>query len=147
MPPFESSFFFRLLQARELTVKFFHPILNDYKITEQQWRIMRVLASNDIVDFQDLARQTCILPPSLTGILTRMERDGLVIKLKPTKDQRRVFVKLTSESLRIYSKLILEIGAAYKALENQLGTEKLEQVSDLLHEISQLTPPSAQKVT
>ncbi len=37
-------------------------------------RIIRLLAENGTLDFQDLANQACILRPSLTGILTRLEK-------------------------------------------------------------------------
>ena len=61
-----------LIQAREALMTQFRPILNQANITDQQWRIIRLLAENGTLDFQDLANQACILRPSLTGILTRL---------------------------------------------------------------------------
>ncbi|MBC2637283.1 homoprotocatechuate degradation operon regulator HpaR, partial [Citrobacter braakii] len=78
-----------LLQAREAAMGYFRPIVKRHNLTEQQWRIVRVLAEHPSMDFHDLAFRTCILRPSLTGILTRMERDGLVLRLKPVNDQRK----------------------------------------------------------
>ncbi|KIC07266.1 MarR family transcriptional regulator [Morococcus cerebrosus] len=86
-----------LIQAREALMTQFRPILNQANITDQQWRIIRLLAENGTLDFQDLANQACILRPSLTGILTRLEKAGLVVRLKPSNDQRRVYLKLTNE--------------------------------------------------
>ncbi|MGQ7172424.1 MarR family transcriptional regulator, partial [Escherichia sp. R-CC3] len=63
----------------------------------QQWRIVRILAESPSMDFHDLAYRACILRPSLTGILTRMERDGLVLRLKPINDQRKLYISLTKE--------------------------------------------------
>ena len=65
-----------LIQAREALMTQFRPILNQANITDQQWRIIRLLAENGTLDFQDLANQACILRPSLTGILTRLEKAG-----------------------------------------------------------------------
>ena len=79
-----------LIQAREALMTQFRPILNNAGITDQQWRIIRLLAENGTLDFQDLANQACILRPSLTGILTRLEKVGYVVRLKPSNDQRRV---------------------------------------------------------
>ena len=70
-----------LIQAREALMTQFRPILNQANITDQQWRIIRLLAENGTLDFQDLANQACILRPSLTGILTRLEKAGLVVRL------------------------------------------------------------------
>jgi homoprotocatechuate degradation regulator HpaR len=89
-----------LLQAREAAMSYFRPIVKRHNLTEQQWRIVRVLAEHPSMDFHDLAFRTCILRPSLTGILTRMERDGLVLRLKPVNDQRKLYVSLTKEGMR-----------------------------------------------
>lgn len=54
------------------------------------------------MDFHDLAFRACILRQSLTGILTRMERDGLVLRLKPVNDQRKLYVSLTPAGSTLY---------------------------------------------
>ncbi len=56
------------------------------------------------MDFHELAFRTCILRPSLTGILTRMERDGLVLRLKPVNDQRKLYVMLTEQGQTLYAR-------------------------------------------
>ena len=91
-----------LIQAREALMTQFRPILNNAGITDQQWRIIRLLAENGTLDFQDLANQACILRPSLTGILTRLEKVGYVVRLKPSNDQRRVYLKLTGEGEKLH---------------------------------------------
>ena len=63
-----------LIQAREALMTQFRPILNQANITDQQWRIIRLLAENGTLDFQDFGQSACILRPSLTGILTRLEK-------------------------------------------------------------------------
>ena len=62
-----------LLQARESAMGFFRPVLKEHNLTEQQWRIIRVLADKRSIDFHELAQKTCILRPSLTSILIRMD--------------------------------------------------------------------------
>ena len=86
-----------LLQARETAMGFFRPILKSHNLTEQQWRIIRVLANSRSIEFHELAAETCILRPSLTGILSRMERDKLIFRLKPVNDQRKLYVSLTQQ--------------------------------------------------
>ncbi|EOC39236.1 homoprotocatechuate degradation operon regulator, HpaR [Neisseria meningitidis 2005079] len=114
-----------LIQAREALMTQFRPILNQANITDQQWRIIRLLAENGTLDFQDLANQACILRPSLTGILTRLEKAGLVVRLKPSNDQRRVFLKLTAEGEKLYEEIGEEVDERYDAIEEVLGREKM----------------------
>ncbi|MBI6549621.1 homoprotocatechuate degradation operon regulator HpaR [Xenorhabdus lircayensis] len=123
-----------LLQARETAMGFFRPILKSYNLTEQQWRIIRVLASSRSIDFHDLACLTCILRPSLTGILTRMERDGLIFRLKPMNDQRKLYVSLTPAGQELYEQAKGLVEEGYQAIEDAFSPEKLTQFLGLLDE-------------
>ena len=125
-----------LIQAREALMTQFRPILNNAGITDQQWRIIRLLAENGTLDFQDLANQACILRPSLTGILTRVEKVGYVVRLKPSNDQRRVYLKLTGEGEKLHRTTCDQVDARYDVIESVLSKDKLKQLQSLLGELS-----------
>ena len=125
-----------LIQAREALMTQFRPILNNAGITDQQWRIIRLLAENGTLDFQDLANQACILRPSLTGILTRLEKVGDVVRLKPSNDQRRVYLKLTGEGEKLHRTTCDQVDARYDVIESVLSKDKLKQLQSLLGELS-----------
>lgn len=129
-----------LIQAREAVLAFFRPILNETGITEQQWRIVRLLAENGTLDFQDLAKQACILRPSLTGILTRLENAGLVLRLKPSKDQRRVFIKLSDKGEALYHDIADRVDDIYQEIETIFSREKMDALQTLLSELAKVTP-------
>jgi len=116
----------------------FRPILNQANITDQQWRIIRLLAENGTLDFQDLANKACILRPSLTGILTRLEKAGMAVRLKPSNDQRRVFLKLTQEGEKLYQNIGEKVDERYDAIENVFSKEKLEKLKELLTELAMI---------
>jgi homoprotocatechuate degradation operon regulator, hpaR len=116
----------------------FRPILNQANITDQQWRIIRLLAENGTLDFQDLANKACILRPSLTGILTRLEKAGMAVRLKPSNDQRRVFLKLTQEGEKLYQSIGEKVDERYDAIENVFSKEKLEKLKELLTELAMI---------
>ena len=127
-----------LIQAREALMTQFRPILNQANITDQQWRIIRLLAENGTLDFQDLANKACILRPSLTGILTRLEKAGMAVRLKPSNDQRRVFLKLTQEGEKLYQNIGEKVDERYDAIENIFSKEKLEKLKELLTELAMI---------
>ena len=83
-----------------------------------------------------------ILRPSLTGILTRMERDGLVLRLKPVNDQRKLYVSLTPAGTALYESAQAEVEETYRLLEAQFTTEKLQQLTSLLEEFIALGVPA-----
>lgn len=125
-----------LIQAREALMSHFRPMLNEIGVTDQQWRIIRLLAENGTIDFQDLATQTCILRPSLTGILTRLEKMDYVVRLKPSNDQRRVFLKLTKAGESLYDSFCSRVDKRYDELEQYYSQEKLQQLTELLQELA-----------
>ena len=135
IPSKHASINISLIQAREALMTHFRPILNDAGITEQQWRIVRLLAENGTLDFQDLANKACILRPSLTGILTRLEKMDLLVRLKPSNDQRRVFLKLTDEGQKLYTEICSQVDQRYDAIESLLSREKLTQLTALLGDL------------
>ena len=116
-----------LIQAREALMTQFRPILNQANITDQQWRIIRLLAN-----------QACILRPSLTGILTRLEKAGLAVRLKPSNDQRRVYLKLTPEGEKLYESTGALVDERYDAIEKVLTKEKMAQLKELLAELAKI---------
>lgn len=124
-----------LLQARETAMGFFRPILKSHNLTEQQWRIIRILADSRSVDFHELACKTCILRPSLTGILSRMERDGLLFRLKPVNDQRKLYVSLTRQGQTLYDQAVVQVEEGYRAIESAFSQEKMEQLTALLDDL------------
>ncbi|MDO4694084.1 MAG: homoprotocatechuate degradation operon regulator HpaR [Eikenella sp.] len=125
-----------LIQAREALMTHFRPLLNEVGLTDQQWRILRLLAENGTMDFQDLARTACILRPSLTGILTRLEKMNLVMRLKPASDQRRVFLKLTPQGEHTYTDFVNQIDKHYDIIETLMPKDKIDQLHTLLAELA-----------
>lgn len=133
-----SSLNIALIQAREALMTHFRPLLNEIGLTDQQWRILRLLAENGTMDFQELARSACILRPSLTGILTRLEKMKLVVRLRPANDHRRVFLKLTEQGEQTYNDFVSRIDTCYDDIESQLSKEKLKRLHELLHELAEI---------
>lgn len=129
-----------LLQAREAAMGFFRPSLNQHGLTEQQWRIIRILRQSGEMEIHQLASQACILKPSMTGVLSRMERDGVVRRWKSAQDQRRVFVGLTEQGQQCFVSMSEDMERNYQLILEQFGAEKLQQLLGLLNELKQIKP-------
>ena len=124
-----------LLQAREAAMAYFRPIVKRHNLTEQQWRIVRILAERPSMDFHDLAFRACILRPSLTGILSRMERDKLIFRLKPVNDQRKLYVSLTQQGQDLYEVARHQVEQGYAEIEAAFSRQKMDQLMALLDEL------------
>ena len=129
-----------LLQAREAAMAFFRPLLNQHDLTEQQWRVIRILKQQGELENYQLAELACILKPSMTGVLGRLERDGLVRRQKAAQDQRRVFVSLTEGGEACFASMKEGMEANYQKIQAQFGEEKLQQLMGLLNDLKRITP-------
>lgn len=128
-----------LLLAREAVIARFRPLLKANGLTEQQWRILRVLVEVPSLEPRQIVRLCGISSPSLAGILARMEEQGLVAREGLAHDRRRQAVSATTKSRRLAARMAPRIEAEYRALELQLGPEvvarlyaTLDQVLDTL---------------
>lgn len=130
-----------LLQAREAVMAHTRPGLREQGLSDQQWRVLRVLGEHGTVETGRVAREAYILGPSLTGVLTRMERDGLIRRERDPGDQRRTVIAATAKGLKLVEKLSRTIEAHYAWMEQSLGKEKLSQLYELLDEVIELEQP------
>ena len=121
-----------LLQAREAVMAHTRPALREHALSDQHWRVLRVLGEHGTVETGRVAREAFILGPSLTGVLSRMERDGLIGRERDPADQRRTVVKATVKGKLLVRKLSVTIEAHYQQMETVLGKQKLAQLYLLL---------------
>ena len=130
-----------LLQARESVMAHARPSLREHGLSDQQWRVLRVLGEHGTVETGRVAREAFILGPSLTGVLTRMERDGLVRRERDPQDQRRTVVEATARGQKLVEKLSRTIEAHYEWMEKSLGKDKLAELYVLLDQVIELEQP------
>ena len=127
-----------LLKAREAVMQHRRPTLRAHGLSDQQWRVLRVLAEPahaDGLDTGSLARESHLLGPSLTGMLARMEAAGMVQRERSAEDARRSVVRATAAGLRLAASLQRAIEAQYDELEARLGRAHLTQLYALLDEL------------
>lgn len=124
-----------LLQAREAVMAHTRPSLREHGLSDQQWRVLRVLGEHGTVETGRVAREAYILGPSLTGVLARMERDGLIRRERDPADQRRTVIEATARGLKMVEKLSHTVENHYQWLERSLGKQKLAQLYGLLDEL------------
>ncbi len=124
------------------------PSLREHGLSDQQWRVLRVLGEHAHdpagIETGRVAREAYLLGPSLTGVLSRMERDGLIVRERCPPDARRSVVRATALGLDKVQALSQSIEAHYSWMEQQLGKDKLRQMYALLDELIALESPDTE---
>lgn len=134
MRDFRHSLPMELLKAREAAMSRFRPMLREYGLTEQQWRVIRALADYQSIDASELATRSLLLAPSLTRILQFLEKENIVRRTSDSNDQRRSVLMLTAKGQQIFSQVAPESEQRYAEIEKEFGEERLESLYQLLAE-------------
>lgn len=121
------------------------PSLRQHGLSDQQWRVLRVLGEHagdpEGMETGRVAREAYLLGPSLTGVLNRMERDGLINRRRSALDARRTVVWATDAGLAKVQALLETIEAHYAWMERELGKTKLTALYELLDGVIALQVP------
>lgn len=86
---------FRLYAASRLIIQAYHPYLEPLGLTYPKYLALMVLWEKDERPVNHIARQMALETNTVTPLIQRMEREGLVTRRKGTEDTRQTIVSLT----------------------------------------------------
>ena len=125
-----------LLKARENSIAMVRPVLQQFGLTEQQWRVIRTLLREGEMNAQDLAMESCILSPSLSRILTRLDSDGIILRKTDSQDQRALIIRLSAKGKRLHDRIAPKVDQQYKVLSQNVGKDTIHDLVGLLQTFS-----------
>lgn len=108
----------------------FRPILNRHGVTEQQWRVLRVLNDQGELTASGLSRECAILAPSMTRILRKLAAGGYVTMARSTNDQRELRVAISPSGARLVASIAPHIEKEYARIRDQLNPERLARLHE-----------------
>lgn len=138
-PPTARSLPIALMRARERVMVPIREMLADSGITEQQWRILRVLSESGPSDATHVAEGASLLLTSLTRISQSMVERGLLSRARDPRDRRRLVLQITPEGQAILDAnraRALEIAARVVTV---LGRDRYEALLDTLEALEALS--------
>ena len=86
---------FRIYTVQRLLTQAYRPLLEPLGLTYPQYLVMMVLWENDNRLVGDLCRTLMLDTNTLTPLLQRMEKEGLVVRTRGIADGRQTLVSLT----------------------------------------------------
>lgn len=103
---FENSVGYWVCQASHALQRAFNDELAPQGVTYRQAQVLACLALEGRLSQTDLAERMRIEPPTLVGILDRMERDGWIRRDGDKQDRRRKFVQPTAAAKPVWTKIV-----------------------------------------
>lgn len=92
---------FPVYAASRLITREYQPYLDNLEITYPQYLVLMVLWENDGLPVNDIAKKLILNTNTITPLLKRMEKQGLLEKNKSSIDERKVIINLTTKGFEL----------------------------------------------
>lgn len=147
MQPFDSSLPIMLYRTLDAVMPKFRQIYHQFDLTEQQWRVMRILWEESELSSVELAKRALLMPPSLVGIIDRLEKKQLVERHHSVDDRRVVMVRATKASHALKEKVVPLVEDAFTSIEESVDPSDWRKMIETLQRVieSAEAPPNKSK--
>lgn len=147
--------FFRLYQCANMLHKTGSRAVESDGLTTQQWAVLGALSRPGVeggIGVGELARYLMVSRQNISGVISRMERDGHVSMAQDEKDRRSRLIRMTPHGRRVWQeKAQPKIQAYYEQALNEFSmgdvTHMLHYLLKLLGNFEQLDQGHEDEVT
>ena len=94
----------------------YRDLFQEFGVTEQQWRVLRVLWEQKHLTSAQISILTLLPSPSLVGILDRLEKKELVKRLRSSSDRREINITITDKGRELQSDVMPKV----KKIQDQI---------------------------
>lgn len=139
-------------QSYNIYIKGIEKALTKEQVTNSQWTALLVLfASKKAMSVTEINKFIPIESPSVSALLDKLEKRGLIKRRRSTKDRRVVNVLITEDGFELLKRIIPNLARFVEAAFKQLPTRELEALGSLSKKIRDsslafygLTPTNAE---
>ena len=128
----------RLLRARHAAINQFQPIYKKYNVTEQQWRVLRMVTSSRSLTAGELSQAIFISMPSLSRIMYSLENRNLIRRRADKDDLRKTIVSATAAGQTMVGEAATWSYTRYRDIAQWFGKKRLKELQILLDDLVQI---------
>jgi DNA-binding MarR family transcriptional regulator len=129
-----------LIRVSGLLDRVMQPYFGRYGISRSQWGVLRVLqhaegAGETSVRLVDLGERLFVRPPSVSGLVDRMERLGYVARSASAEDLRGRDIRLTQDGRNLIDRILLNHTAQVETVMRGLDMQEQKRLIPLLERL------------
>ncbi len=113
----------------------YRDLFQEFGVTEQQWRILRVLWEQKHLTATQISTLTLLPAPSLVGILDRLEKKGLVKRLRSSTDRREINVTITTLGKELQLQVMPRVKKIQSQIKQKLSATEWKHINEILEKI------------
>ena len=129
----EEAAFLELVRTTDLLSRGLVRIMKTEDLSPTQYNVLRILrGAPDGLPCGEIASRMITRDPDVTRLLDRLEKRGLIVRWRETKDRRMVMARIKPEGLKVLARLDEPVEQAHRQQLGHLGRERLRELTELL---------------
>src|SRR5947207_1714738 len=129
----EEEAYLDLLRTTDLLSRGPAQVLKNEDLSSTQYNVLRILrGAPEGLACGEIGNRMITRDPDITRLLDRLEKRGLISRARHTKDRRMVLTRITSEGLKLLSRLDEPVQESHRRQLGHLGRERLRQLAELM---------------
>ena len=129
----ENQLCFPVYAVSRLITREYQPFLDRLGITYPQYLVLMILWEEDGVPVNDIAKKLILNTNTITPLLKRMEKDGIIRRKRSKEDERKVIVQLTAKGREMQEEAsLIPEKLAGRLLQGELKTDDLIGLKEML---------------
>jgi len=130
----EQEAYLALLRTADALQSSVEAKLNEFGLTGTQYNALRILrgAGPEGLPCSEIGERMITRDPDVTRLLNRLEKRGLVTRVRAKADRRVIYGKITTAGLKLLREMDEPIEKHGRQILKHVGQEKLQQLIELL---------------
>ncbi len=131
----EETVYVELVRTADLLSRGIVQVLKSEDLSLTQYNVLRILRrASDGLPCGEIGERMITRDPDITRLLDRLEKRGLISRIRESQDRRRVRSRISAEGLEVLKRLQHPMLQAHRRQLGHLGKERLHALTDLLLE-------------
>jgi DNA-binding MarR family transcriptional regulator len=129
----QETAFLDLLRTTDMLSRGLAQLLKTEELSATQYNVLRILrGAPDGLPCGEIASRMITRDPDVTRLLDRLEKRGLIVRWRETKDRRMVMARIKPEGLKVLARLDEPVEQTHRQQLGHLGRERLRELTELL---------------
>lgn len=129
----EQESYLNILRTNDQFQNRFGKLFREFGVTSSQYNVLRILrGEGKPMPCLEIADRMVQVVPAITGLLDRLESQGLIRRERCTVDRRVIYVDLTEKAVDLLSRMDRPVMDLHKALMGHLSVAELKELTRLL---------------
>jgi DNA-binding MarR family transcriptional regulator len=113
-------------------------LLRDHQLTAPQLAMLQEVARSGQAPIGSLAKATYLGAPTATGIVDRLERQGLVARVRHDADRRQVLIAITAAGKQLLRRNPPSLSSGFQVQLRRLPKAEQQRVCDVLQQVAEM---------